>query len=1535
MTETRRRIKAYQEALPVLRERVAAVALLLVMSAAMMVSASFAWVTLSTNPEVSGAATQVAANGNLEIALVSPDGSEPAASAVGDSTAAGKSVVEANLTWGNLVNLSDASYGLNKIVLRPASLNTADLGEHPFMSAVYGSDGRVETSDNINFSYCTWQSATEDQNAYFAVSNSYGVRAVSSVTVKYEGLNKDTQIYYNMLEETKKLSGQVNTLYQSMLSNDDYMNTLCTVMGLYMTARLNSSDEEYNNPDCSDHIVNLAEMFGVFYDAMQKEAEAMVSLANTQQLVKFGSSYSPYTSFEQLAAETDAERATKGVQMTGIATYAADMKTVASDYVALKQLAENKTVYGQTIYINDLKKIVDHLVVVNTVMLDGTTAIGTLGAADAAGYLSGTHDAIITEGIMSRFEQRSGYNAYLAKKTISATVKRYGITVPGQVTANVYTTYYQSGVSQFLDDLDYTEQQFANNPELSQGKPVETAGDTYGLAIDLWVRTNAYDEEGYTYLTLEGDLVRDQASGTDADGNEVGKLFSLTEEDDQGNQTVSYYYQDSNGNWFINETNDAAPNLSGKTLKAQYSAMPTGYEGENRVWEEWQRELLSPELSEYNTTQGTGSCFIFYADTPEDQTTILNLLSHMYVVFTDGGDQSFATAGFSTGENEYYSQGGKVTVPLRIVQTSYSFTNEDGERVDAVTKLVRNEATRVTALVYLNGTDLENKEALSASEIQGTLNIQFGSSVELQTIGDKDLQEAERLISATVKTESSSNELDFFTSDLSAQVELTVTGDRPASIVGYFQRELNSYQGSREDPMIFTDEDGDNVWTADYTFTAPGNYVLRSVLVDGSDWELTDAQRVTIAGFTISNLSVSRDSNLITSKQATIMTVDNSMRFDLSLAFSTDDADKLPSSVSVIFLRSDGAMVSANMVQGTSSWTGSATFTSGGTYSMQYAIIDGEHYDLGNYAKEFELYMGMRAELEAKAGTALTIPFETGNSVELQLQGRIVDNAGNSLMEQDYVFLYYSRAGGGEGMSGKMTWNAEKGYYEGSLQLVRGGTYTFSKIEVGSSNSSYNTITKAGMYPTFNAIAVEPAQYVKWNPVAQVFKLAGDTPATMTVYMTHTDAATVYAEFYDTESGKTVWSYVSTNLGLDTTTAADTMWNIQLPVDENGNSLAGNWQLKTLSLINVSDERGKIYDESNPMIINLADVTEDIPQLEVITEFYVAFPDGQQDITFGKDESGNVTATFMQEQTVSGLTLNIYYGDNKKLPYAITNATLTFSGVYEKKYGQYTTNAAPGSFTVDLTADSNSTAMNQASSVTVQNAGKYTPTLTFTMLGSTYTYQYNQIDNAPLIEVYSMAPSVAITGITPTGSISVDETTSGSMTEDVRTSTPRYGTGTGIYTTNTLHKASGTYTPFFTANEATVYYKCSHPDDATYSVWVVAWVSVPEYHNYTQPSVSIKLTNLGEGVSAELAFTDSSGTAAHLYDTQEGTTKVSYKWSADSTTCQRYVGLFGQQTLSSDSKTVAGTITANSLVVSYGSNTYTFEIPTITINNPY
>ena len=75
--ETKRRIAYYQDALPDMKKRVFAAALMLMIAVIVSITATYAWVTLSVAPVVSSVNTTMSANGTLEIALSNPEGTEP------------------------------------------------------------------------------------------------------------------------------------------------------------------------------------------------------------------------------------------------------------------------------------------------------------------------------------------------------------------------------------------------------------------------------------------------------------------------------------------------------------------------------------------------------------------------------------------------------------------------------------------------------------------------------------------------------------------------------------------------------------------------------------------------------------------------------------------------------------------------------------------------------------------------------------------------------------------------------------------------------------------------------------------------------------------------------------------------------------------------------------------------------------------------------------------------------------------------------------------------------------------------------------------------------------------------------------------------------------------------------------------------------------------------------------------------------------------------------------------------------------------
>ncbi len=133
-----------------MKKKLMATALMLVVSVVMMSTASFAWFTISTAPEVSGMTTEVVVNDNLEIALATSGTTVtfPTAPAADQS---GKT----QTSWGNIVDLGatadtadgtfdyvkggDDTTGLDK-TLRPIRLNT---GKTAFEFPQYGADGRI------------------------------------------------------------------------------------------------------------------------------------------------------------------------------------------------------------------------------------------------------------------------------------------------------------------------------------------------------------------------------------------------------------------------------------------------------------------------------------------------------------------------------------------------------------------------------------------------------------------------------------------------------------------------------------------------------------------------------------------------------------------------------------------------------------------------------------------------------------------------------------------------------------------------------------------------------------------------------------------------------------------------------------------------------------------------------------------------------------------------------------------------------------------------------------------------------------------------------------------------------------------------------------------------------------------------------------------------------------------------------------------------------------------------------------------------
>ena len=170
-----------------IQKKLLAATSMLLVACIMLISASYAWFTLSTAPEIKGITTTIGANGNLEIALADestwadPDGTVKTTVGAGNlgSGLDTNAVKNVNITWGNLIDVSNG-YGLNKVSLLPSRLNLAASGEDwtvsslPLKRPIYGADGRVmDLKETVYAQY---------NGTDYLLSDANGVRIIGSAS---------------------------------------------------------------------------------------------------------------------------------------------------------------------------------------------------------------------------------------------------------------------------------------------------------------------------------------------------------------------------------------------------------------------------------------------------------------------------------------------------------------------------------------------------------------------------------------------------------------------------------------------------------------------------------------------------------------------------------------------------------------------------------------------------------------------------------------------------------------------------------------------------------------------------------------------------------------------------------------------------------------------------------------------------------------------------------------------------------------------------------------------------------------------------------------------------------------------------------------------------------------------------------------------------------------------------------------------------------------------------------------------------------
>lgn len=1512
MNETQKRIQAYKDALPGLKERVVAVALLLVMSACMMTSATFAWITLSRSPEVSEMSTTVAANGNLEIALVDSEGNVPAESKEGDSSAA-QGIVASNLTWGNLINLSDPTYGLENIALRPALLSDYNRNRYPLYGATYGQDGRViSTSDRYEFA--TW-TETSAGTKYFAAGDksTYGVRAIASV--KYENITGN-EAMTEMWKAVNDAYDDAKEVYLDMIegvTTVDKNGTITCIDALEGMVQIFAQEKIDNMLETTDGVVITANYNGYvtyFYRMMEEfmtilnyEGEALLNLANLQAYASgYSTSTETFKSVDELLTAYNNKTLSKyGVTLESLETFYSNYTTLAADLNGnMKTLAEKcdpDTVPAASrpeVLWSDIKSVVNHLVNVNTTTLEGME-IGTMGSKDLdtlanIAMSSSTKSVVIKDGILEDFEQRVGTR--MADRTVNVSVyisiSMSGININKTVKARVTTTASDSSAP-YSSVTDRLATENMDTGSIQGGDA--TAKDTYGMAIDLWARTNARD----MVLTLEGTTITTPIQDTciNKDGDETD-LYIMTTED--GEKEVyklddEWYYADSHQ--LVDETE-----LEGATFAQKMTELVIGYQGENRVWEQWQAMLDAGLIEEDSTTQGSGSCFVFYAN-PTEQTQILDLLKSFTVAFLDENGNLLGSASLNT--DRYYAINGKVTVPLEMTSGT-TYEDEDGNECVGITALNPNEPTRITAIVYLNGLRLENQNVLASGEIQGQLNIQFGSSVSLTSPEDRELQAQYRTITAvavsggqTSSTASSPISFEYDGTAKEVTVNLTVAGEQPEKINGFFVRSINDTQGTRGDVEAFTKNE-DGTWTAKFNLTKPGSYLMRSLIVDGIEYTLDSFPAVNISGLTISSVTTSL-------RTGVHMTADSSLNVEVTAVIDTAP-ELMPSQVRAQFRDASGKEFNALMSynQENNQWTGTASINVSGTYTLEYLVMDGEYTEIPDqYKTTLIINLGMTTQVWTSLSPT---EFEFTEQVTIPIQAKVRDNAGTEMKALEGVELFYHSASSSldqNGMHAELTWNSATGYYEGNLTMTKAGRYSFDRLQVTTESGS-SEIRTTSSAPVFVAMPPDPPAFNAY--IANEYQVDLNGNAALTVGLLYAESATIGAKIVDPNTDKeyVVKGTITSDYDevvVDGETLRAYHYKFTIPKNQDGNQ-NGEWKLTELYFQDVfvngsqiTSTEGVIPDAESSYVIDVSGKggSKGIYAYVVATVNVAITKDGKEYTgeNFGVDANGTTTGYFMDSYDVENVTVTLQDWNNQAIQ-DIQGVTwhIEYVANTSEIYGGYT-GANPVPRDVEMTGNSENKTFT-APTQTFQFAGRYTTSISVQVGDTTFTAL--SADKSPGYTVSSLKPYVQFTATTPAAGTSFTGFNNTFESTQDRT--------------NTITDNGYTVTLYFQSSTSS----CSNRTRATASAATTGLFNAGR--NFTSATCTI------DGTGADVTYTYSPTTdGAPAYDTQS----------------------FGSASGSGDSiirTTVGLNAKATTLLLVYGGNTYTVTLDNqLTANAEY
>lgn len=479
-----------------------AVCMLLVASI-MVVSSTYAWFTLSTAPEITGISTSVGANGNLEMALLTSGATDDTntfenlgkiTSAVGDSVAKTEDVTKSNLTWGNLVDLSDASYGLNDIKLMPARLNKGNdnntvNGDNLLLTASYGADGRVTALDG--------QTVFAVKNGdkgfqYEQAKKTYGVRAIGMTS----DLSQRQITFNNAKNAVSAAAGNAGNAFRSAVTGN---------LSLLVSAAMNETEN---------------------YTA--EEIQAMRDVANgaktTLERITNAYAQAVLAKVASEAANDDGKVEAVKSAVTGIVS-AADLTSKLNAAGVNNEYTEKLTAIATA--QQTVSEVIEKLKgeETKTAVLKNTAAAPLIGGKnDIEAYDKQGQPISVDAGLLKLANAEKVYLNGGVIKAIAAETGNLNLGHPLQTMTAYAGAKANANNPGNLSDLNTTVSKLA----APAGAATATISDTYGYALDMAFRTNAAGSK----LQLAGEGVqRVYKDGRNNDTEGKGSTMTFTAED--------------------------------------------------------------------------------------------------------------------------------------------------------------------------------------------------------------------------------------------------------------------------------------------------------------------------------------------------------------------------------------------------------------------------------------------------------------------------------------------------------------------------------------------------------------------------------------------------------------------------------------------------------------------------------------------------------------------------------------------------------------------------------------------------------------------------------------------------------------------------------------------------------------------------------------------------------------------------------------------------------------------------------------------